>query len=353
MIKKIQKIIRHSVVLSKHNGEGEPKSTLHTMFDLTRWALMNRGYIPNFFLLGLNHKDKKVSDYLTFRSFKNYYREFYPPNYLCLLEDKLVFEKFINNYPEYAPKNLGFVTKYHFYLPDALPQPIENILKHPMRCIVKNTWGFGGRDIFLLTVDSGELYINGVKSTLEDFIHKLPERAVLQELLEQHEVLKALHPSSINTARIVTVNTGTEVHTISTFLRIGMGGKFVDNIAQGNIYIPIDKKTGKLTKFGHSTTEPLIFLSHPQTKVVFNGLEIPHFQEAIELCKKLHYQLSYFFILGWDIAFTPTGLTVIECNNIHKIVDEQRWEGGLKNQMDAYLKEFLENKYKERKLNYA
>jgi glutathione synthase/RimK-type ligase-like ATP-grasp enzyme len=94
-------------------------------------------------------------------------------------------------------------------------------------------------------------------------------------------------------------------------------------------------------------------LSHPQTKVVFEGYEIPFFQEAMELCKKLHYQLSYFFILGWDIAFTPTGPVVIETNNIHMMVDEQKAEGGMKKQIDAYFKEFMENKHKERKVDYA
>lgn len=353
MLEKIQKIIRHSVIISKHSAGSEPKPPIRLMFDLMRWTIMNRGYITNFFLLGLNQKNKNISDYLTFRSFKPLYHDFYPSSYLCLLEDKLIFEKFINNFPEHAPKNLGFVTRYHFYLPNGLPQPIENILKHPMKCIVKNTWGFGGRDIFLLTVEDGQLYINGRKSTLHEFIEKLPERAVLQELLEQHEKLKKLHPASINTARIVTVNTGTQVHIVATHLRVGVNNNFVDNIAKGNIYVPIDRNTGKLKKIGNSSTEPLLFLSHPQTKIVFEGYEIPFFHEAMELCQNLHYQLPYFFILGWDIAFTPKGVVVIETNNIHKMVDEQKAEGGLKKQIDAYFKEFMENKRKERKFDYA
>lgn len=341
------------MIISRYSTASKPKPPIRMMFDLMRWTLMNRGYITNFFLLGLNQEGKNVSDYLTFRSFKPLYHDFYPQSYLCLLEDKLIFEKFINNFPQHAPKNLGFVTRYHFYLPDGLPQPVENILHHPMKCIVKNTWGFGGKDIFILTIDAGQIFINGQKSTLREFISKLPERAVLQELLEQHEVLKMLHPNSVNTSRIITVSTGTAVHVISTILRVGIGESFLDNFSKGNIYIPIDKNTGKLGKIGYSNTEPLIFFSHPQTKITFDGIQIPFYQDAIELCQKLHYQLPYFFILGWDIAFTPQGLVVIETNNIHQIVDDQMIEGGLKKKMKGYFSEFIENKRKERKFDYA
>ncbi|HEX3009322.1 MAG TPA: sugar-transfer associated ATP-grasp domain-containing protein, partial [Bacteroidales bacterium] len=277
---------------------------------------------------------------------------FYPFSYLCLLEDKLVFEKFINNFPRYAPKNIGSVSRYHFYLQDGLPQPLENILKYPMNCIVKNIWGFGGRNIFLLKIEEGKLFINGVQSTMEEFIKRLPEKAVLQEILEQHQVLRELHPYSINTARIVTVNTGTEVKVISTFLRVGVNGNYVDNIAQGNIFVPIDRSTGKLAREGH-TNYHIRILKHPQTEVTFEGIEIPFYDEAKELCRKLHFQLPYFFILGWDIAFTPSGPVVIESNNIHKLVDEQKFEGGLRKQFDIYIKEFIENKRKERKFDYA
>jgi hypothetical protein len=352
MITRIKTIIRHSSIFSKNKDIHDPKPVVEMMFDLAHWTFLNRGRIKNFFLLGLNQKGTKVSDFLNYKSLKPYYKDFYPSSYLCLLEDKQVFEKFINNFPEHAPKNIGYLTKQHFYLTDGIPQPIENILKYPMKCIVKNTVGFGGKDIFILTVESGNLFINGNKSTLKEFINTLPERSVLQEILEQHEDVKRLHPSSINTSRIVTVNTGSEIIVVSSILRIGKGGNVVDNFAKGNIYVPVDRKTGKLRKLGHSNKEPLVYYSHPQTKIVFDGYQLPYYQDALELCKKLHYQLPYFFILGWDIAFTPNGPVVIESNNIHQIVDEQEFEGALKKRFDLYIKKFMENK-KERNPAYA
>lgn len=344
MITKIRRIIRQSEIVRKTNNSQTSKAPLSLMLDLMRWTFTNRGYITNFFILGLDQKEKKLDDYLNFRSLKPYYNDFYPSNYLCLLEDKMVWEKFINNYPEYAPKNIGYATKNHFYLPDSKPQPIENILNYPMHCIVKNTFGFGGKDIFKIKIEDGEIYINGTKSSIAELRNKLPERAVIQELLEQHDDLKRLHPESLNTSRMITVNTGSEIHVIATFLRIGVGNSIVDNLAQGNIYIPIDMATGKLDKMGYSHKEPLFFLSHPQTGVVFDGYQIPFFKEGMEAVKKLHNQLPYFFVLGWDVAFTPSGPVIIETNNIHRVVHEQIAVGGLKQRFDCYIKEFMKNK---------
>ncbi len=350
---RISRIIRLSQRSTKYHEGNKSKPLFPLIFDLIHWVILNRGHIIYFFLLGLYIKNRKVSDYLNFRSFKKSYKDFYPPGYLCLLEDKLIFEKFINNFPEYAPKNIGFVTKKHFYLLDGSPKPIEAILNYPMKCIVKNTWGFGGKDIFMLTIASDEIFINGIKSTVKDLSDKINERSLLQELVVQHDVLKKLHPASLNTSRIVTVNTGSDVHVISSLLRVGVDGNFVDNVAKGNLLVPIDIKTGKLAKRAYSDKDSLFYLSHPQTKTNFEGIDIPYYDEALKVCKKLHFQLPYFFVLGWDVAFTPTGPVVIESNNLHMVVLEQLWVGGLKNRFDGYIKEFMENKRTERRLNYA
>lgn len=340
MISKIKKIYKRCDTVVRFYNKPS-KTFIPLTIDLVKWTWMNRGEVANFFVLGLYQKGKKVSDYLTFRSFKPYYDKFYPIRYICLLEDKLVFEKFINNFPQHAPENIGFISgrQLCFYGMDA--QSVEQIVNYPMNCMIKNVDGFGGKNVFKLTVKNGELIINDEKNTLQDFYKKLPRKALIQKVLEQHEAIKVIHPSSVNTVRVNTVNTGSEIIILSTLLRVGIGNSVVDNFLNGGIYIPIDMQTNKLTAVAYSDIAPYFFYKHPQTNVSFEGIEIPFFKQALELCRSLHFNLPYFFLIGWDVAFTPTGPVIIEANNIHQVVHAQVSEGGLKKRMNAYMEKFF------------
>jgi hypothetical protein len=343
MITKVKNIYKRCKIIVRFYNRPSKKAILLAI-DLFRWTWQNRGEIVNFFVLGLYQKGVNISDYLTFRTFEPYYHKFYPIRYICLLEDKLVFEKFINNYPAYAPKNIGFVTKKQLYLYESDPQPVGNILNYPMDCMIKNVDGFGGKNVFKLTVKNGEIAVNNSNASWDDFISKLPRKAVVQQVLEQHETLKKLHPASLNTMRINTVNPGDEVIVLSSLLRIGLGKSVVDNISSGGMYVPVNINNGKLNHFAFSDYEPMFYYAHPETNIRFEDMEIPFFNQAKELCQKLHAQLPYFFLIGWDVAFTPTGPVIIEANNLHQVIHAQISEGGLKRRFDDYVEKFMSNR---------
>lgn len=341
MIQKIKRIHRQSQIIANfHKVPSKPIFQLY--YDLLLWALWNRGQVLNFFVLGLYQKGKNISEYLTFRSLKPFYNDFYPIRYISILEDKLVFEKFMNNYPTFAPKNLGYISRRKLFFYNTEPQPIENIENYSLNSIIKSVNGFGGKDVFKLFVENGILTINGEESSVPALIDRLPRMAVIQQVLDQHETIKKLHPASLNTARVITVNTGSKLIVVCAFLRVGMGNSVVDNISRGGIYVPVDKESGKLGHYAYSDNEPMFYYSHPQTNVAFDGLQIPFYQQALQLCKDLHHNLPYFFLIGWDVAFTPTGPVIIEANNIHTVAHAQITEGGLKRDFEGYIREFLE-----------
>ena len=331
----------------KHTGQLKPFPQLYA--DIVSWLMANRGQLDFFFILGLHYKGKKISDVIYRKTFRKYYEMMYPEYYRCLLEDKLVFEKFIGNYPEYAPVTIGFLTSQHIYWKDGRQEPIENLTNYNLDCIVKESKGFGGGQIFLLKITDGTITINGIKSKVTDLQKLIYGRSVMQELLQQHEKLKQLYPISINTARIVTVFDGRQVFLFSTVLRIGNDGNFVDNASQGNIFIGIDKKTGKLQKYAYREKglNSVLISSHPQTGIVFEDFELPDYEQAINICKQLHRQLHFFFILGWDVAFTVDGPKIIECNNLYELRDNQIIAGGLKKEFFSYLKPYILYREKE------
>ena len=72
------------------------------------------------------------------------------------------------------------------------------------------------------------------------FIHA----GIIEEVIRQHPEISAIYPHSVNTYRIVTVLRDGTAHVAYSFIRIGNGGQFVDNINAGGMAAPIDPETG-------------------------------------------------------------------------------------------------------------
>ena len=76
--------------------------------------------------------------------------------------------------------------------------------------------------------------------TPEAFYEKLKTDAsaqLLEDYVVQHPELSALYPYSVNTLRIMTLIKGETIHIIAS-IRIGNGGKVVDNINNGGMVNP-------------------------------------------------------------------------------------------------------------------
>ena len=141
---------------------------------------------------------------------------------------------------------------------------------------------------------------------------------VIGEMLVQHDAMKKLYPHSVNTLRIVTLLTGTPEHwtpqLIYAVVKIGAGGKYVDNLENGGMFCPIDYETGKITGVGH-TSALTTLTHHPETGVELMGYQIPYVKEAIALCKKAALEEPGMRFVGWDCAITPNGPAIIEGND--------------------------------------
>lgn len=141
---------------------------------------------------------------------------------------------------------------------------------------------------------------------------------VVEEELKQHEALDRLYPGSINSLRIVTLLTGKkdawEPRCVYAVLKMGSGGKFVDNLENGGLFCPLDQDTGRITGVGH-TSDLRTLETHPDTGVKLIGYQVPYVREAIELCKKAALEEPKMRFLGWDVCITPDGPAIIEGND--------------------------------------
>lgn len=158
-----------------------------------------------------------------------------------------------------------------------------------------------------------------------------PEPSLLQEKVQQHPVLAALHKSSVNTARIITLrNDDGDLTILAAALRIGLGSAEVDNTTLGGLAAHIDLASGICgAATSRSSIRPIS--RHPDTGIQIEGLAMPNWDLVRETALKAHRSLPFARSLGWDIAFGTTGPVVLEVNgswyyNRVQMTGQSLWE---------------------------
>ena len=186
-------------------------------------------------------------------------------------------------------------------------QEAISLCQNISHALVKPVLDHGGHGIMGLEVNNGNTNINGW--TVEQLFDHYGNNFQIQERLKQHEKMNLLNDSSVNTIRIVTYRSDMEILVIYSVVRIGKKGAVVDNQCAGGISTVIGED-GKLggTAFGGFTADGV---GKTDSGVALDGFEIPSYHQAVETVKRLHYQLPYFDLIGWDVAIDEEGDPVI------------------------------------------
>lgn len=232
-------------------------------------------YDHNIFVLTVNNFEtaKLFRDkYTTYKRFAKYFKRscVYVENLADLQKKEVV--QFLKENSVYLAKPVGACCGRGI-------QKISNELNDRLRSILQES--------------------NGGGYLLETFIVQSPEMGVL-------------HPASVNTIRIPTINYGDHIEIFHPYMRMGMNNSFVDNVASGGIAALIDPKTGVVMssgdEFGNSYTV------HPNTNEPIVGFKIPYWEEAVATVKKMASEVPDVHYVGWDIALTNEGWVMIEGN---------------------------------------
>jgi hypothetical protein len=230
-----------------------------------------------------------------------FHRQMNPPGEREVLHDKLQFLE------AYAP----FIRHPHCLLRDVeedSPAFRQLLADSPTRIVLKDARGQcgWGVDVVDSTMDRAAL------------LQHMHERGynLVEGYVQQHHALAEMSPSGLNTVRMVTiVDEEGKVHVLGAILRMSINS-FVDNIAMGNIAAPIDLNTGRLCSEGvyKDITKPPV-AAHPVTGMQIVGFQVPHWGQVIDMTKKaaLHNQGNR--SIGWDVAITQEGPSLIEGNH--------------------------------------
>ena len=139
---------------------------------------------------------------------------------------------------------------------------------------------------------------------------------IIQKIIEQHEDLRKVHSSSVNTLRIVSLLMQDGVYILSSNLRMGVNSGRVDNVTAGGISCGINDD-GSLKKFATSYYSGEKYDRHPQGQL-FEGQIVPSYDKAVALVKKAHPLIPHFRLVSWDIAIDKEGEPVLIEANMRK-----------------------------------
>lgn len=276
------------------------KSSLVIFIDMVICALRdNIGYQDYrvFGFAGIKHKDRAT--FLNMMKNRELVRRVNDEEAYIIYREKTLFLK----------KFEKFVNREWLDLTNKTAADLKRFCKNKEAVFVKAPSSFGGQGI-------GEIKITPY--TNFDVLFKELQatgQTLVEEKISQHEMMATLHPSSLNTIRIVTLKKDNEIHILSRILRMGQSGAVIDNITSGGIYAPVDEN-GEISHPGFCDKTGECFQVHPTTKVYLPGFKIPCFDQAIKMVKDIATAETMMNYVGWDVAITPDGPVIVEGNNL-------------------------------------
>lgn len=180
--------------------------------------------------------------------------------------------------------------------------------------IIKPSDNDNGRGIAKLFYNNTHFTLEDKKITMSDLEEIYGFNYVIQKVIEQHAIMAAPHPSSVNTLRMVTFRWKNEIKYLFAFARFGVDHDVKDNAATGGVSVGV-KDNGKFMNFAIDKNRK-IHTHHPTTQFDFSKLDpIPNYDRFKQYIIDLHRDILHHDYVSWDIAVGLEGQPIfIETN---------------------------------------
>ena len=250
------------------------------------------GYVDYklFEMYNLNRKQRKT---IVTRGINNQLvKKYNNKDYIKYFSDKALFNKKFN---KYLNRDWMLVNEDNY-------EEFRNFALEHEEIIIKPLSESCGKGIEKIKVNK-----NKVKSIYENLLST--KRYLVEEVCKQCDSINKLHPYSINTIRLVTLNDT----IVAAFLRIGTNKQPVDNFNHGGIVAPINIETG-IVDYLAIDKQGNVYERHPLTNEKILWFQIPKWPRVkrfvLQACKEIP-ELKY---VGWDICVSDKGPLIIEGN---------------------------------------
>jgi hypothetical protein len=309
-------------------------------------------YRFDFYKQACPHTIEQMKTYVPLYFLHHLYFPHSYKDYGVLCEDKLLTYALLKAYEVPQPKLL-FCYDHHTFF-DADNSPISAAAADAVvqasaaaTLFVKPRFGAEGKGIAIFNRNNG-VFADAQNRVFDHTFFAQQQQVsgrdasgfyIVQEGLTQHAELSAIYPHAVNTYRIITECKNAEATVLYCVVRLGSGGRQIDNASAGGIFVRIDLETGALYNsaqaFDQSTCN-----KHPDTGFTFKGVTMKTWAYVKAFTIAAAQKFREIRYLGWDIAVTKDGPAVIEFNNKPDIAGIQDSYGGIRDDFQINPKDW-------------
>jgi len=155
-----------------------------------------------------------------------------------------------------------------------------------------------------------------VDELIDAIVGNYADGYVFQSFVAPSAAIRALCGDRLSTVRFLTLQTPDGPIIARTAMKIPGGVNVADNFwRKGNLLAQIDPETGQLGRVvSGSGLEMIEVARHPETNMAFDAWTHPDWETMRQLALDGATTMRHVPMIGWDIADTASGPTIVEMN---------------------------------------
>lgn len=135
---------------------------------------------------------------------------------------------------------------------------------------------------------------------------------IVQEFLNEGQDLKRFNPDTVNTLRVLSLNINGKCSILSSFLRIGAKGMFVDNLSSGGMLIGVNPD-GVL--YDYAVDKNLNKYIESPSGLKFKGITLKIYYKIKDFILNKHLKFPLANLIAWDVAINEQQeIVILEIN---------------------------------------
>ena len=218
----------------------------------------------------------------------------------------------------------AYIKREWLYAPGKTDEEILMFIRNEGTVFIKPANNMKGRGAYTLAYTAIEDPVAFCEDAREN-------QYIIEEIIVQHPALSAINPHSVNTVRINSVldQQGNAI-ILNAIFRCAADVRIVDNFSQGGLITSVDVETGLLQSNSILGEYAERCMKHPLTGLILPGIQLPYWEEALQLVREASRVVPQIRLVGWDVAFTENGPLLIEGNHLSGIRTMQYGRTGLR-----------------------